>query len=277
MHNDISGFCQSCDVCQKTVYKGTVVRAPLDEMPFIDTPFKRVAVDLVGSITPASKRGHRYILTLVDYTTRYPEAVPLKNIDTKTVAEALLDMYSCLGIPEEVLSDQGTQFVSSCKQEVSRLLSINRLTTTPYHPICNGLVERFNGTLKKMLRRLCSEQPRQWHRFINPLLFAYREAPQEAAGFSPFELLYGRTVRGPVQILKELWTKETDVLEVKTSNQYVLELRERLDDTMKIALEELKRSQAKNIDCMIGGPKEERFKLVTRCWFYYPLTAISCC
>ena len=66
-------------------------------------------MDLVGPITPpASERGHRYILTLVDYATRYPEAVPFKNIDTETVAEALLDMYSRLGIPEEVLSDQGT-------------------------------------------------------------------------------------------------------------------------------------------------------------------------
>ena len=104
--------------------------------------------------------------------------MPLKNIDTETLAEALLDMYSLLGIPEEVLSDQGTQFVSSSMQEVSPLLSINRLTTTPYHPICNELVQRFNGTLKKsLLQRLCSEQPRQWHRFINALLFAYREAP----------------------------------------------------------------------------------------------------
>ena len=196
MHNDVSGFCRSCDVCQKTVDKGTVARAPLGEMPLIDTPFKRVAVDLVGPITPASERGHRYILTLVDYAIRYPEAVPLKNIDTETVAEALLDIYSRLGIPEEILSDQGTQFVSSCMQEVSRLLSINRLTTTPYHPICNGLVEKFNYTPKKMLRRLCSEQLRQWHRFINSLLLAYREAPQGATGFSPFELLYGRTVRG---------------------------------------------------------------------------------
>ena len=172
MHNDVSGFCRSCDVCQKIVDKGTVTRAPLGEMPLIDTPFKRVAVDLVGLIAPASERGHRYILTLVYYATRYPEAVPLKNIDTKTVAEALLDMYNRLRIPEEVLSDQGTQFVSICMQEVSRLLFINRLITTPYHSICYGLVERFNGTLKKMLRRLSSEQPRQWHRFINPLLLA---------------------------------------------------------------------------------------------------------
>ena len=81
---------------------------------------------------------------------------------------------------------------------------------------------------------------------VNPLPFAYREAPQEATGFSPFELLYGRTVRGPVQILKELWTGETDGTEIRTSYQYVLELRERLDNTTKIAQEELLQSQKKN-------------------------------
>ena len=78
-----------------------------------------------------------------------------------------------------------------------------------------------------MLKRLCSEQPRQWHRYINPLLFAYREVPQESTGFSPFELLYGRAVRGPMFILKELWTKELEEPEVKNSYQYVFELRDR--------------------------------------------------
>ena len=157
-----------------------------------------------------------------------------------------MDMYSRLGISEEVLSDLGTQFVSKCMEKVSRLLSIKRLTTTPYHPICNGLVKRFNGTLKKMLRRLCNEQPSQWHRFVSLLLFAYREAPQEATEFSPFELLYGRTVPGPVQILKELWTGETDRTEIKTNYYYVFELRERLDNTIKIAQEELLKSRKKN-------------------------------
>ena len=57
-------------------------------MPLIDTPFKRVAVDIVGPIAPPSEAGHRYILTLVDYATRYPEAVPLKKITTEAVAEA---------------------------------------------------------------------------------------------------------------------------------------------------------------------------------------------
>ena len=129
-------------------------RAPLGDMPLIDQPFKRVAIDLVVPLAPASDKGHRNILTLVDYATRYPEAVPLKNIDTETVAAALLDMYNRVGVPEEVLRYLGTQCTSDCMKEVSRLLSTRRLTTSPYHPACNGLVGKFNGTLKRMVRRL---------------------------------------------------------------------------------------------------------------------------
>ena len=240
---DVIRFCRSCDVCQRTVKRGSVKKVPLGSMPLIDTPFKRVAVDIVGPIASPSEAGHRYILTLVDYATRYPEAVPLKKITTEAVAEVLLDIYSRVGIPEEVLTDQGTQFMSECMQEVSRLLSIKGLTSTPYHPICNGLVERWNGTLKSMLKRLCQDQPKQWHRLINPVLFAYREVPQESTGFSPFQLLYGRSVRGPGTILKELWTKEVNIPEVKSSYEYVTELRERLEDSLKLAQEELEKSQ----------------------------------
>jgi hypothetical protein len=160
IHGDVTRFCRSCDICQKTIQKGKVPKVPLEMMPLIDTPFKRVAVDLVGPIYPPSEQGYRYILTLVNYTTRYPDAVPLKSISTEAVAEALVDMYSRLGVPEEVLSDLGTQFVSECMQEVSRLLSIKQLSTTPYHPMCNGLVENFTGSLNNMLKKLCSVQPK---------------------------------------------------------------------------------------------------------------------
>ena len=264
MQEDDISFCRSCDVSQKATAKGSVPRMPLGHMPLIDMPLKRVAVDLVGPISPTSEKGHQYILTLVDYATRYPEAVPLKNIETETVAEALLDMYSRLRIPEEVLSDLGTQFVSKCMEKVSRLLSIKRLTTTPYHPICNELVERFNGALKKMLRRLCNKQPRQWHRFVNLLLFAYREASQEATKFSPFELFYGRRVRGPVQILKELWIGETDGTEIKTSYQYVLKLREHLDNIIEIVQEEWLKSQKKNKTLYDRRAKRRQFQKCRR-------------
>ncbi len=117
-------------------------------------------------------------------------------------------MFSRLGIPEELLTDCGSQFTSAVMREVSRLLSVRQLTTTPYHPMCNGLVERFNGTLKLMLKRMTSERPKDWDKYVNALLFAYREVPQESLGFSPFELLYGRTIRGPMSVLKDLWSKK---------------------------------------------------------------------
>ena len=168
LRQDVIRFCRSCDVCQRTVKRGSVRKVPLGSMPLIDTPFKRVAVDIVGPIAPPSEAGHRYILTLVDYATRYPEAVPLKKITTEAVAEALLDIYSRVGIPEEVLTDQGTQFMSECMQEVSRLLSIKGLTSTPYHPICNGLVERWNGTLTEELEKSQKRYKRHYHRKAKP-------------------------------------------------------------------------------------------------------------
>ena len=76
MQGDVTRFCKSCDVCQKSANKGSVLKVPLQKMPLIDKPFKRVAIDLVGPISPPSEEGHRYILTLVDFATRYPEAVP---------------------------------------------------------------------------------------------------------------------------------------------------------------------------------------------------------
>ena len=171
---DVARYCHSCDVYQKTVSKGTIPKVPLQRVPVVDVPLKRVAVDLIGPTDPPSEAGHRYILTLIDYSTRYPEAVPLKRIDAETVAEALVDIHSRLCIPDEVLSDRGAQFISDCMKEACKLLGVLQSTSTPYHPMCNGLVEKFSGTLKKMLGGLCSEHPKQCHRYINALLFAYR-------------------------------------------------------------------------------------------------------
>ena len=118
-------------------------------------------------------------------------------------------------------------------------MSFKQLVTSPYHPICNGLVERFNGTLKKMLTRICAERPKDWDKYIDPLLIAYREVPQESLGFSPFELIYGWPVRGPMQVLRELWTKDTEDSRVRTTYQYVLDLRERLESTVSLAQQNL--------------------------------------
>ena len=93
-----------------------------------------------------------------------------------------------------------------------------------------------------MLKRLCADRPSDWDRYLAPLLFAYRETPQDSLGFSPFELIYGRSVRGPMAILKELWTGKVENPETKITYQYVLELRERLESTCDLAHQELNKA-----------------------------------
>jgi len=101
----VKDYCQTCDICQKIISKGRVAPVPLQQMPVVDVPFKRIAVDLVGPISPCSDRGHKYILTVVDVATRFPEAVPLMNIDTVSVAEALVTLFNRVGCPDKILSD----------------------------------------------------------------------------------------------------------------------------------------------------------------------------
>ena len=242
---DIERFCKSCDTCQRVTQRGRVKPVPLVNMPLVSEPFSRVAIDLIGPISPVSNNGHRYILTIIDYATRYPEAVPLKAIDTITIAESLVEVFSRVGIPREIMSDNGSQFKSDLMQEINRLLSVKAVHSTPYHAASNGCVERLNGTLKSMLKKACSEHPKDWDRCIPAILFAYREVPNDTLGFSPFELLYGKNVRGPLSILHELITNEALDNELRNSYLYVLELRERLEEAAEIALANAKVSAKK--------------------------------
>ena len=128
-----------------------------------------------------------------------------KYIDAESVAVKLVGLMSRVRIPEEILIDQRSNFMSSqLLAETYRMLGVHPIWTSLYHPQMDGLVERFNATLK-MLKRCAGEDPRDWDTLLPYHLFAYREVPQKSTGFSPFELLYGRAVRGPLDVLREMW------------------------------------------------------------------------
>lgn len=239
---DVTRYCRSCDICQRTLPKGRIPCAPLQKMPVISEPMKRIATDLIGPIFPASSSGHKYVLTIVDVATRFPEAIPLKKIDTVTVAEALFEVFARMGCPTEVLSDCGTQFVSDLMKEVYRLLSVQPVTTTPYHPQSNGMVERFNGTLKAMIKKVTSEKPKDWDRYIPALMFAYRELPNASTGFSPFELLFGRPSRGPISFLSHAWSGKSPSDDEKNVYDYVFQLKTHISETCKLAQEQVELS-----------------------------------
>ena len=115
----------------------------------------------------------------------------MKNVDAGSVAEELIKVFSRVGVPQEILTDQGTSFTSKLLIELYKMLHIQPIRTTPYHPQTDGLVERFNQTLKMMLRKTAVKEGLDWDKMLPCILFAYREVPQASTGFSPFELLYG--------------------------------------------------------------------------------------
>lgn len=144
---DVKIFCRSCEVCQRATRKNAQTSALLGDIPLIDVPFKWVAINFIGPIIPASMSGHSYILAVEDFMTWYLEAIALWKFNTMTLAKALLSIWAGAGTPQEVLSDNGTQFINSIIDKVNHLLSIRHITTTPYHPQGNRMCERFNGTL----------------------------------------------------------------------------------------------------------------------------------
>ena len=185
---DVASFCKTCVQCQKNRPQPPT-RAEMIAMPLMTQPFQRIAMDIIGPL-PHTQRGNRFILTICDYATRYPETLALSSIEAAHIARELISVFARMGVPKEISLDQGTNFMSALLEETYRLLQIKWIRTTPYHPQTDRLVEWFNGTLKSMLKKFVNKSGKDWDDYLPYLLFAYREVPQESTGFSPFDLLY---------------------------------------------------------------------------------------
>lgn len=265
---EIAEYCRSCDVCQRSHSKRPA-RGELVPMPVVAEPFHRIAMDIIGPL-PKTARGNRFILTICDYATRYPEAIPLPVTDAPRIARELVNVFARVGVPSEILTDQGSNFMSTLLQEVYHFMQIKRIRTSPYHPQTDGLVERFNGTLKAMLQKFVSRSQKDWDNYLPYLLFAYREVPQESTGFSPFELLYGRRVRGPLDVLREAWAGEEEgeaPLAV-----HVIEMRDRLQDMTELVQEHMEKSQERQKAYYDRHTRERQFEKGDRVLVLLPMT-----
>ena len=164
-------------------------------------PTQIMAVDLMGPLTE-SKSGNRYMMVVGDYFSRWMEAIPVPNQEATTVVEKLVDeVFLRFSPPEQLHSDQGHQFESNLVKEVCKLLHINKTRTTPYHPQCDGLVERFNHTLLNMLATCTEDHPWDWEQNIRKVCMAYNTSVHPSTRFLPFYLMFGRQARFPVDLI----------------------------------------------------------------------------
>ena len=271
LFRDVADYCRRCPECQRSGGQREQ-RAPLMPLPILGVPFERIAMDIVGPL-PRSRAGHKYILVVCDYATRFPEAFPLTQIDAVHIADKLVDLFSRVGIPKEILTDCGSNFTLELLTEIYRLLHVHPIRTTPYHPQTDGLVERFNKTLKSLLRKTVSETGKDWDRLLPYLLFAYREVPQASTGFSPFELLYGRDVRGPLDVLKERWEVNSATTESVVS--HLLQMRERMEQMTGLVKENMRRAQRTQKTWYDQGTRSREFQTGDQVLILLPSSALG--
>lgn len=229
MKSEIEEYCQSCVRCikRKTLPKRV---APLSHLQS-DGPLDLVCMDFL-SIEPDLSNTEN-VLVITDHYTRYAQAFPTKDQKASTVAKVLLEKYFVhYGLPKRMHSDQGRDFESRLVHEVLSSLGVEKSRTTPYHPQGDPQPERFNRTLLDMLGTLEPTKKRKWSQHIAHLVHAYNCTPNEATGFSPYFLMFGREARLPVDLCFET---SSDGTQQKTYLKYVSDMRKELKAAYELA------------------------------------------
>ena len=238
MRTDIHDYCKSCLVCVSRKGGCRPSKPPLCPIP-VGGPFHRIAVDVLQ--LPLTARGNRYVVVFLDYFTKWAEAFAVPDQRAETVAKLFVEQIVCRhGLPDELLSDRGANFLSTLVQEICKALGVKKINTSGYHPQTDGLVEKFNSTLTAMIAKSCDIKERDWDDHLPFLLFAYRVSAQESTKESPFFLMHGRDPRMPTETLL---TFDRSPYAIDTDD-YKVDLCSSLSAAWKLARVNIEKAQA---------------------------------
>lgn len=196
MKRDIQSFIQKCRQCQVRKLTRIKTKSP---MIITDTPgaaFDKISLDIMGPL-PMSSQGNSYILTIQDLLTKYSVAIPLIEATSLSIADAFTKQFICIyGAPKAILTDQGTNFLSSLIKNLTKKFNIKHFKTTAYHPQSNGSLERSHHVLTEYLKNFITSN-NQWDEHIALAMFSYNTSVHESTQYSPFQLIFGRLARTP--------------------------------------------------------------------------------
>ena len=200
MYRDCKNFVVSCEKCNTKKNPVKAIKAPLQPLE----PARinaRWAMDIVHM--PVTPRGNKYILTFTEYCSRYVEGFPLQNTQASTISRILVnEICFRYGTPQQLLSDLGSNFISELIRETCKLLGIERIYTSPYHPQTDGLLEKFHSTLGKNLAMYVSRDHRDWDLVLRRVLYGYNTSICiDSKQYSPFFLMFGREPYCPLDTI----------------------------------------------------------------------------
>ncbi|KAL6455441.1 hypothetical protein MHYP_G00361070 [Metynnis hypsauchen] len=202
---DINKWIKECSTCQMS----RPIKHQDEYTPIIvNEPWELVGMDLIGKLT-VSSNGNQYICVLIDYFTKWVEAYPLASKSADVVTACIVQIIYRFGAPKRILTDQGREFVNQINKEVCDLFGIKRSLCSPYHPQTNGLVEKMNGTIQRILGKLCKDKPQTWEKYLDAVLFSIRTKKQLTTQYSPFFLMFGREARYFSEVPESFSVNET--------------------------------------------------------------------
>ncbi|XP_043192429.1 uncharacterized protein K02A2.6-like isoform X3 [Amphibalanus amphitrite] len=184
---------RACEVCASSDKTATPRNAPLHPVPLPEGPWEKVGIDFIGPMEGGGQR-QRFAIVLVDYFSKWPEVGFCSSPSTEAAIEFLEVVASREGYPLQVVSDNGTAFVSAEFTAYLRRVGVQHVRVTPYHPRGAGAVERMNRVVKSALQT-ASKEKQDWSQAVRQFLRTYRSTPHATTGLSPSEMLHGRQLR----------------------------------------------------------------------------------
>ncbi len=254
MYGAVSNYIRSCTTCQKASAKFVKdEQSDLHPIPVTAT-WRHIGLDLITM--PRTVSGNCCILSIVDYFSKWAQAVALPNKSAQSVAQALYNICLTMGFPEIYSSDQGREFVNSMFKELIDAAGGSHRISTAYHPQTNGLVERFNQTIQNMLLKACSAEQDDWDDFLTELVFAYNTSQQKSTKMAPFQVMFGRR-----SVLSHTGTIHDD-LESHENPEYIegqlnslLNIRRIINGTVKANIEHAQMKQVHHFKKRKQGKK----------------------
>ena len=199
MYKDISYWCQICSTCGSRKMSHRHGKAPMRQYN-VGFPMERIGLDICGPY-PVSKKGHKYLMVVSCYFSKWFDAIPLKTQDAKYVASKLVNKFiSIFDVPLQLHTDFGSNFESKVFQEVCSLLAIYKTRTTVRRPQSDGMVEMANRSIQNMISSCISDKQDDWDEIIPLLMLAYRSSIHETTGVSPEMMMFGRELTLPVDM-----------------------------------------------------------------------------
>ena len=238
MQKDVYEFVSICDTCQRNKSKRPKRKALLKAI----TPTRRfelVAMDILK--LNKTHKGHTYILVITDMFTKFCRASAMADSKAETVAESFVnDWLSIFGAPEKLLTDQGSQFTSALFLSLCRILGIKKIFTTPYHPQTDGVVERNNQTLVKIMSMYVATDQQNWDDILSMAVYAHNTSRHSTTQQTPYKMLLG--IEAP-DFMPEAYQMES-VYKEKDKQDSIEKLRSALAEAHRCARNSMKKAQA---------------------------------